>query len=903
MSLELIMAKIFVDNVEYEVPDGKNLLEVVLSLGFNLTYFCWHPAMHSVGACRQCGVINFRDEKDTRGKLVMACMQPAVNGTRISIEDPRARAFRAGNIEALMLNHPHDCPVCDEGGECHLQDMTVMSGHNYRRNTFKKRTHYNQYLGPFINHEMNRCIQCYRCVRFYNDYAGGKDFAVFAPHDDVYFGRFEEGALESEFSGNLVEVCPTGVFTDKVLKKHYTRKWDLTSAPSVCHQCSLGCNILTSERYGGIRRILTRYNGDVNGYFICDRGRFGYEYTNSDQRIKQPLKKVNGVLQPIEKNIALQEIKELISGDKKVVGIGSPRASLESNYLLKDLVGDSNFYGGIPKVESVQVQQVLTILKNGKIKTPSLKEVESYDAVIVLGEDVTNTAPMLALAIRQSAKNQPREKAYALRIPKWDDAAVREVVQNTTGPIYLIATHGTKLDDIATRTKYAAPDDIARFGFNLAQEISHATSESQVSAPSDDLTKSIIRDLLEAKKPLVVSGTSLYNTSVIQAAANIAYALKDKGKDAGLVYAVPEVNSMGMAMLEEKNLGDAAERIQNGTIDTLIIAENNLYFRLAKNTADGLLKNCKQVVVLENLQNEITAKADYVLPAGTFAESNGTVVNNEGRAQRFYQVYQPSNDMKSSWDWLNDLRKAVNGTYAENFDAVVNEMTARFPDLKRVKSVAPDADYRKGTQKIPRETHRYSGRTSILADINVSEPKPPVDKNSPLSFTMEGYQGVPPSADVPFYWSPGWNSVQSINRYQTEVGGALHGGNPGVRLLEPSDNNQSGYFDQIPGPFNRKEEEWLVIPFYHIYGSDELSVKGPALAERIPPMYIAMSENDLNKNNLKEGNNITVSFGENKISGPVKLVKTLPDGVAGLPKGFKETTGTTFPFMGKITNG
>src|SRR5512139_2094492 len=283
------MAKIFIDNRPYTVKDGDNLLHACLSLGFDLPYFCWHPAMHSVGACRQCAVKQFRDENDTRGKIVMSCMTPAADGTRISIDDPEVRAFRASVIEWLMLNHPHDCPVCDEGGECHLQDMTVMTGHVYRRNRHSKRTHRNQYLGPFIHHEMNRCIQCYRCVRFYREYAGGNDLDVFGSANHVYFGRGKEGILENEFSGNLVEVCPTGVFTDKTLKDHYTRKWDLTNAPSVCVHCSLGCNTIVSERYGSVRRVLSRYNNAVNGYFICDRGRFGYEFLNSQGRIKRAM--------------------------------------------------------------------------------------------------------------------------------------------------------------------------------------------------------------------------------------------------------------------------------------------------------------------------------------------------------------------------------------------------------------------------------------------------------------------------------------------------------------------------------------------------------------------------------------------------------------------------------------
>jgi len=289
-----LMSQIWVDGKVFKVDKDKNLLETILSLGFDLPYFCWHPALGSVGSCRQCAVRKYQGKEDQQGQIVMACMEPVLDDLHISIDEKEVAVFRKNVIEWLMVNHPHDCPICDEGGECHLQDMTVMAGHSYRRFRYKKRTHENQDLGPCINHEMNRCIQCYRCVRFYNDYAGGDDLQVFAAHDHVYFGRHEDGTLESEFSGNLVEVCPTGVFTDKTLKDHYTRKWDLTSAPSVCHHCSLGCNILAGERYGSLRRILTRFNAEVNGYFICDRGRFGYDFVNGEERIRSAAFKISG---------------------------------------------------------------------------------------------------------------------------------------------------------------------------------------------------------------------------------------------------------------------------------------------------------------------------------------------------------------------------------------------------------------------------------------------------------------------------------------------------------------------------------------------------------------------------------------------------------------------------------
>ena len=281
------MARVSIDGKNYELEAGQNLLHACLSERLDLPYFCWHPALGSVGSCRLCAVIQYADDADQRGRLQMACMMPVQDGMRISIGAAFAADFRKQVIEWLMENHPHDCPVCEEGGECHLQDMTVMAGHSMRRYAGSKRTWRNQYLGPFIGHEMNRCITCYRCVRFYRDYAGGTDLDAFGSRSRMFFGRQEDGVLESEFAGNLVEVCPTGVFTDKPFSKLYSRKWDLQSAPSVCPGCSVGCNTFPAERYGVLKRVHNRYHGQVNGYFLCDRGRFGSHFVNSGKRIRQ----------------------------------------------------------------------------------------------------------------------------------------------------------------------------------------------------------------------------------------------------------------------------------------------------------------------------------------------------------------------------------------------------------------------------------------------------------------------------------------------------------------------------------------------------------------------------------------------------------------------------------------
>ena len=498
------MAKIIVDGKTYEVDASKNLLHACISLGLDLPYFCWHPAMGSVGACRQCAVKKYQNEDDKQGRLVMACMEPSADGSIISIDDLEAQEFRASIIEWLMTNHPHDCPVCDEGGECHLQDMTYMTGHNYRRFRFKKRTFQNQYLGPFINHEMNRCIQCYRCVRFYRDYAGGKDLDALASKNHVYFGRHEEGILENEFSGNLAEVCPTGVFTDKTLKEHYTRKWDLTSTPSICAHCGLGCNTLAGERYGELRRILSRYNGKVNGYFICDRGRFGYEFVNGEKRIRQPLYREGnaGRGKAIDKQKAIKYVADLCEG-KKIMGVGSPRASLESNFALKKYVGKENFYAGMAPKEYELVSLALEILRNSPARTPSLKETEQADAVFIIGEDLTNTAPRLALALRQAVRQIPIENIKKLNIPEWHDAAIRETIQDEKGPFFIASLKKTKLDDIATDTYLSAPEDLARLGFAVAHIINNeAPAVSELTQEEQNLAEKIANALKKAKETI-----------------------------------------------------------------------------------------------------------------------------------------------------------------------------------------------------------------------------------------------------------------------------------------------------------------------------------------------------------------------------------------------------------------
>ncbi|KGT48909.1 NADH-quinone oxidoreductase subunit NuoG [Acinetobacter sp. HR7] len=887
------MATIHVDGKSYEVNGSENLLQACLSLGIDIPYFCWHPSLGSVGSCRQCAVTQYANPEDTRGRLVMSCMTPAADNTYISIEDKEAKDFRASVVEFLMTNHPHDCPVCEEGGHCHLQDMTVMTQHDRRRYRFTKRTHYNQELGSFIAHEMNRCIACYRCVRYYKDYAGGTDFGVYANASRVYFGRPESGTLESEFSGNLTEVCPTGVFTDKTHSERYNRKWDMQYAPSVCHGCSSGCNISPGERYGELRRVENRFNGDVNQYFLCDKGRFGTGYVNRADRPRQPQFRTGTNVETVSVDTALDTVIAKIQG-KKVLGIGSPRASLETNYALRELVGQDNYSTGMSQKEQNLVELAASIMQTEGVYNPGMREIESYDAVLILGEDLTQTAPRMALSVRQAAKNKAKEMAAERRTPDWLAEPVQRIGQDAKSPIYILAATQTRLADVATGEVVASPNDIARLGFAIAAGV----KGEAITGLDDDakaFAQTIADTLKAAKKPLVISGTSLQDAAIMEAAAQVAQNL---GENAGLTLTVPEVNSMGLAIFG----GNSLEQAFAQDYDTVVIVENDLYRRLPAAQVDAALAKAKDVIVLDHSETETVKKANIVLSAASFAEGDGTVVSQEGRAQRFYQVYDPSYynpelAIKESWRWLHAIETGVKGKVISwtVLDDVIESVAKNVPALEAIQDVAPDAGFRVHGLKVAREPRRYSGRTAMRAPLSVHEPKQPTDQDTALTFSMEGYVGdQTPSPLVPFAWSAGWNSPQAWNKFQDKVGGHLKGGDSGIRLFDLLPKRPARTF-VAPAPVLVNAESFRLVPMHHIFASGEFTIKTPAMESRIPEPVFALGEQDAARLNVQDGQKITVKAGDNEIVLPVQVIEYLPTGYIGYPIGLAPTVSLAEP--------
>ena len=982
------MAVIHIDGTTVEVDSADNLLQACLSLGIDVPYFCYHPALGSVGSCRQCAVKQYQSKEDMeagRGRLVMSCMVAPGDDMYISVTDDEAKAFRKSMVELLMINHPHDCPTCEEGGHCHLQDMTYMSGHSRRRYRFTKRTHHNQELGPFIAHEMNRCIACYRCVRFYKDYAGGEDLGVYGSNERVYFGRDKDGQFESEFSGNLTEVCPTGVFTDKTHSERYNRKWDMQYAPSICHGCSAGCNISPGERYGELRRIENRYNGEVNRYFLCDRGRFGYGYVNREDRPTQALELINDKHVKINIDYALDETIKRIK-DKKVIGIGSPRASLETNFALKNMVGFDNFSTGLNHQQQALVNKCIEVLSTEGIYNPGMTDIESHDAVLVLGEDITQTSSRVALSIRQAAKNEAIKMAAATKTQSWLAEPVKRIGQGVQSPVYVIDVIQTKLEDISKVSVVATPEDITKLGFKVADAIADFADDlAEIAEPTSDddvngdamqaLAQQIAYDLIQADKPLVVSGTSLSSTALIEAAAQITQALSQKraaikateqhqveahnalvrdkqlrdeqvaaaeaqavtpqqsedkdlsakpnkpetGVDteaqddverqpatklelkevnkqyhaqAGIYLAVPDANSIGVCMLG----GQSVEELLATDFDVVIVAENQLTDAIDAHKLTQLLTD-KTVIALDHQLLDWHKDVDIVLPAASFAEADGTLISAEGRAQRFFQVYDneyyhPMSSIKEGWRWLHAVHSSLEGRDVDwtQLDDVINALVATHPKLAGIKGAAPDADYRMTGLKIARQPRRYSGRTSMRAPVSVHEPMQPKDLDTGLTFSMEGYSGKQtPSSMIPFANAAGWNSPQAWNKYQDKVGGSLKNGDPGVRLFDQLERLATRQYvaPEVTSvtTTDMQQGQAKLVPIYNLYASSMMASRSPVVAEQLPLATWRVGIDDAKDWGLAAGDYLAIEIDKQQITLPVELVGYLAEGCIGYPVG------------------
>jgi len=667
------MPEIVFDGRKLEVPAGTNLVEAGKQAGVPVPVFCYHKDLGAIGSCRVCAVSVTQQGKT---RTVMGCMTEAADGMEVTTLDPASRQLREHVVESLMVNHPHDCPICDEGGECQLQDLTIASEHGIRETHLKKRTFQNQFLGEFIQHEMNRCITCYRCQRFYQEYAGGRDFGVTGSRQRVYFGRFEDGPFESAFSGNLVEMCPTGVFTDKLFR-YKSRVWDLEIAPSVCPHCSVGCNILPGARHRMLQRVRVRENPEVNGAFLCDRGQFGHGYVMDPARPRAL--RVQGDVRDWQGALALAG-GTLLEAAKKhgadsVALIASPRASLETHFALRQLAdgplaGANVSHFDDPSREA-RALAAYAALQSAGAEPLEQSDLAHCDVLVVAGSSLVDEAPLAALAARQCTRRGGRVFVLSALEHYLDDVAT------------VIPTHPAKLAD-ALKALAAGGGDGAL----------------------GDAAKAVAA----AQRPGLLIGHDLVDGAALDAAAALAKALKAGGKAVRFGAVFPGPNGFGAAALSQgATLADILTRLEAGSLQAAVVVESETSSWSPR--ARQALEQLPLLVVLDHLPGPLVERAKAFFPTTVTYESNGTYVNRAGRMQAFASVrlpgrsaieeihdhefrrsYQPAptdGDAHNAWWVLEALREYASGRPARDLAALRQALAEAVPAMQAVRTLEP----------------------------------------------------------------------------------------------------------------------------------------------------------------------------------------------------------------------
>lgn len=624
------MPRLIIDDREIEVPPGTRVIEAAERLGIMIPRFCYHHGLGSVGACRMCAV---KVLQGPQTGVQMSCMIDAREGMVVSTTDDEVVDFRRHVIEWLMLNHPHDCPVCDEGGHCLLQDMTVSGGHGLRRYPGEKRTHRDQYLGALIQHEMNRCIQCYRCVRFYQEFCGYRDLGVLQIASKVYFGRFEDGALESPFCGNLVDLCPTGVYTDKPAR-FKARRWDLERGPSVCIHCSLGCNTVAGARYREVLRQEARLNEAVNGYFICDRGRYGFAYAGHPDRPRWPRVGERAVSWDEALTAACDGLGR--HAPEALAVLGSTRCSVETLTMLNRLTAAMRcrhadcFFTDAQKNNARQA-----VGRLDRSLAVSLREVENADCIVAVGVDPINEAPMLALAMRQAWR---KDAAIAVIDPRPVNLPFA-FTHFATPQAHLSACLGGLFRAALNR------ESAASLGAAAAELYDRLPADYPLGSDDRQKLAALLPHLEKSRRPILICGTDLVAEATVAFAADLAALLQASKDRAGLFYVLPGANALAAVLYDSAETGSferTVQAIEEGLVKALLVVESDPF----RHFPDGerlekAVGRLDSIVAMDYLPSRMVDKAHIFLPTRTLFETRSTFINQEGRLQVAEPIHQP----------------------------------------------------------------------------------------------------------------------------------------------------------------------------------------------------------------------------------------------------------------------
>lgn len=657
------MVSLTIDGKTTSVEAGTTILEAALTVGIRIPTLCWLQKVSPTGACRICAV-----EIEGVDRTMTACNTPVKEGIVVTTQSEKLTGIRKKIMELMLVNHPLDCPVCDAGGECDLQDTCYGLEVAKQEYTAVLERSPIRYDWKLLESDPNRCILCEKCVKVDHEIVGCDAIAVVDKGDATIIDTIDGKPLDCDFCGNCIAACPTGTLISKPFK-FKGRPWTFDVTKSVCPFCSTGCQIEYHAKDGRIERV-TSDDSTFNEGNLCINGRFGYAYLNAAERLSTPL--VDSVPSTWEQAVSTAAERLKAFPSKSVAGIASPRLTNEENFLfaklIKSTIGSPNLDSesgfGFASAMS-QLKQQLGL--DGASAT--IDRIDKADTVLVIGSDLkAESTGMEYRVIKAATKNDAKLVVANMRTVK-----LRKYANS-----YLTYKPGTEVQLILALTR--AVIDAGRKPEGTGDE-SFAASVAGFSLPEMaavcGLDEKVIRDaavlLAASKKPAIIFGVDIIRSfgskEAVTAVANLALLLGAIGKDAGGVFPVDEKNnSLGMiemgAVPGEGGVGIAAmiDAIENGDIKALYIAGANPLATFPDNRRiKRALETLDLLIVQDILSSELTRMAHIVLPGSAAAEKNGTFTTPDGRVQSLQKAVNPPGEAKEDIAVFTDMIAAYSG--------------------------------------------------------------------------------------------------------------------------------------------------------------------------------------------------------------------------------------------------
>ena len=650
------LVTITINGKELQTEKGRNLIDVAEEAGIFVPRFCYHPGMKSVAVCRMCLV-----KVEGQPKLVPSCATPVADGMNVTTVDEDSVDAQKDVLELLLINHPLDCPICDRAGECPLQDQTYTHGPGSSRYTEEKRTYEKALeISNLVVLDRERCVLCWRCVRFADEIAGDKFIQLVDRGDGTQILNFNDDPFDSYFSGNTVQICPVGALTSKPYR-FVSRPWDLATAPSVCGYCSVGCPLTNEARGDQVVRCQALPNEQVNDFWLCDKGRYGYHYLSSEDRLETPL--VRGSADEFESvswGQALNTVAEKLKDKKNVGVIAGGHLTTEDAYavakLARSVIGTADIDSrlqdaGAPYELSLGFSSVVG-------STATINDVKAAKTVVWIGGDPKETLPVLFLHLNGGVKNKAMK-------------------------LHVVSPRSTSLDLIATGIHRTAPGDEADVISGLASSIEgNAVVCWAPSTPGRDESAAFAAALELAK----ASGAKLL---VCPPHAG-SQGMLDMGVHPGLEPGYKVAASTG------RDTRAILEAAAAGELDALLIfgADPIADFPdagLAQRALDGNVFT----LVMELFPTETALHADVVLPSAAYAEREGTFTNLERRLQKLEPLLTPPGSAREVWRACRGIARALDQDWGwDSFDDVWDDIRKNVPthaevDIERLTQEAP----------------------------------------------------------------------------------------------------------------------------------------------------------------------------------------------------------------------